>query len=232
VALTVNANLNTTFGGSITDGAGKVSFTKGGADNLTLTGSNTYSGATSVNVGKLYLTTTSAKPASLGNTAITVASGAIFAATLKNSPARHAVNAGTTGAGTAGARLTLKAGSAFTMADGAIGTFNLRQNTSFAGPGLVIGGASGAVVTLGFDIGNAATGTDQIDVTKTASVLASGGKIAIDALAGDTSITAGNYNLITTAGGFRGSGGNGFTLRKHTQSERDDLQPLAGELDG
>jgi hypothetical protein len=52
----------------------------------------------------------------------------------------------------------------------------------------------------------------MIDVTRTVSVLATGGKITIDALAGDTSLTAGNYDLITSAGGFSGAGGNGFTL--------------------
>jgi len=94
------------------------------------------------------------------------------------------------------------------MVDGAISTFNLQQQNSFTGAALVIGGASGAVPTLTFEIGNAATGTDQIDVTKSASVLATGGKITIDALAGDTSLTSGSYNLITAAGGFTGTGGN------------------------
>ena len=58
----------------------------------------------------------------------------------------------------------------------------------------------------------AATGTDLLNVSKTVSVLATGGDITIDALAGDTSLTAGNYDLITSAGGFSGANGNGLAL--------------------
>jgi fibronectin-binding autotransporter adhesin len=177
-----------------------------------MTGASTYTGATSVNAGVLVLKTTSGGAASLGNSAITVASGATFSPTLGASPSSTVVRAGTTGAGSAGAKLTLNPGSALSMIDGAIGTFDLQENTSFAGAGLVIGGTSGAAPTLAFEIGNAGTGTDQIDVTKNVSVLATGGKITIDLLAGDTSLTAGNYNLITAAGGFSGTGGNGLTL--------------------
>jgi len=186
--------------------------TKIGAGTLTLTGSSSSTGATLVNAGGLALETTSARTASLGNTAITVASGATFSPTLAASPFSKFVNAGTTGSGTAGASLTLSPGSALSMVDGAISTFNLQQQNSFTGAALVIGGASGTAPTLTFEIGNAATGTDQIDVTKNASVLATGGKITIDALAGDTSLTSGSYNLITAAGGFSGTGGNGLTL--------------------
>jgi hypothetical protein len=55
-----------------------------------------------------------------------------------------------------------------------------------------------------------------IDVTKTVKVLATGGRITIDALAGDTTLTDGNYDLITSAGGFSGSGGNDLTLTDTT----------------
>ena len=102
------------------------------------------------------------------------------------------------------------------MAGSAIGTFNLQQQSAFSGPAFTIGGASGAAPTLTFAIGNASTGPDSIDVTKTVTVLATGASITIDALAGDTGLTAGNYDLITSSGGFSGTGGNDFTLADTT----------------
>jgi autotransporter-associated beta strand protein len=194
--LTVSGTASTTYAGILNDGAGQLALTKSGAGTLTLTGASTNTGATAVLGGGLALKTTSAGTASLGNTAITVGAGATFYATLGASPASTVVNAGTTGTGSAGATLTLNPGSALSMVDGAIGTFNLQQENSFVGAGLVIGGTSGAAPTLAYEIGNGGTGTDQIDVTKDALVLATGGRITIDALAGDTSLTAGNYDLI------------------------------------
>ncbi len=120
--------------------------------------------------------------------------------------------AGSTAAGSGGATLTLNPGSAFSMKDGQIGAFDLEQETSFTGPAFTIGGASGITPTLTFDIGNGAAGTDVINVTKTVSVLATGGEVIIDAIVGDTTLTAGNYDLITSAGGFSGTNGNGLTL--------------------
>jgi T5SS/PEP-CTERM-associated repeat protein/autotransporter-associated beta strand protein len=204
---------NSTFSGNFTGTGG---ITKSDFGVASLTGASTYTGATAINSGTLALTTGPSRTASLGNTAITVASGATFAATLAASPFSKTVNAGTTGSGTAGATLTLNPGSTFSMVGPAIATFNLRQETTFSGPAFTIGGASGLAPTLIFDIGNAATGPDSIDVTKTVTVLATGAKITIDALAGDTTLTAGNYDLITSAGGFSGSAGNHFTLTDTT----------------
>ena len=196
--------------------AGVSGIAKSGTGTLTLTGAGTNTGATAVNAGTLALTTGSSNTASLGNTSIIVASGATFSTSLGTSHFSNAVIAGSTGAGTAGASLTLSPGSAFTMADSPLLAFYLRQETSFFGPAFTIGGASGVAPTLTFGIGNAAAGTDIIDVTKTVTVLATGGRITIDALAGDASITAGSYDIITSAGGFSGSGGNGFTLTDAT----------------
>jgi hypothetical protein len=156
------------------------------------------------------------RTATLGNTAITVGAGATFWMHLAAVPFSTMVNAGTTGSGSAGATLTLAAGSALNMANSAILRFNLEQENSFAGPAFTIGGASGVAPALTFDIGNGATGPDSIDVTKTVKVLATGGRITIDALAGDTTLTDGNYDLITSAGGFSGSGGNDLTLTDTT----------------
>jgi T5SS/PEP-CTERM-associated repeat protein/autotransporter-associated beta strand protein len=200
---------NSTFSGNFS-GAGGIA--KSGSGAVTLTGASTYTGATAVNGGTLALMTGTAHTASLGNTAITVASGATFAATLGASPFSSVVNAGTIGSGSAAATLTLNPGSTFSMAGTSLATFNLQQESGFSGPAFTIGGASGIAPTLIFDIGNAATGTDLLRVTGTVSVRATGGDIAIDALAGDTSLAAGNYDLIVSGGGFSGVNGNGLAL--------------------
>jgi hypothetical protein len=98
------------------------------------------------------------------------------------------------------------------MAGNVLASFYLKQESSFSGPAFTIGGASGIAPKLIFDIGNAGTGTDLLHVNSTVSVLATGGDVTIDALAGDTSLTTGSYDLIASAGGFSGAGGNGFSL--------------------
>jgi T5SS/PEP-CTERM-associated repeat protein len=211
---TFNSNgFNSTLAGAFSGVGG---LAKSGAGTVTLTGASTYTGATKVNAGGLALTTAGVRTASLGNTAITVASGATFSATLAASHFSNTINAGTTGPGAAGATLTLDPGSTFSMAGPALATFNLQQENSFTGPGFTIGGASGIAPTLIFDIGNAATGTDLLRVTSTVSVPHTGGDITIDALAGDTTLTTGTYDLITSAGGFSGTGGNGLALSGST----------------
>jgi T5SS/PEP-CTERM-associated repeat protein/autotransporter-associated beta strand protein len=223
--LNINANrFNSTFSGNL-HGIGGIAISGTGA--VTLTGASNYTGATSVTSGTLALTTGPLHTATLGNTAISVASEATFSPTLGASHFNKLVNAGTTGAGSAGAALTLNPGSALSMAGASIGVFQLLQENAFSGPAFTIGGATGIAPSLTFDIGNAATGPDSIDVTKTVTVLATGGKITIDALAGDTSLTAGNYDLITSAGGFSGTGGNGLTLTDTTLVVNGDTYDLS-----
>ena len=208
--MNVNSNgFSSTFSGNFS-GAGGIA--KTGSGTISLTGSSNYTGATAVAAGTLALTTGAGHTASLGNTAITVAAGATFSATLGASPFSKTVNAGTTGTSSAGATLTLGPGSSLSLAGPSLATFNLQQGSAFSGPAFTIGGASGIAPSLIFDIGNAAAGTDLLHVTRTVSVLATGGDITIDPLAGDTSLTAGSYDLIVSAGGFSGTGGNGLQL--------------------
>ena len=166
---------------------------------VTLTGANIYDGATNISAGTLALTGTG----SLGNTAITIAGGATFAVKPGST-----ISAGSTGAGTAGASLTLNAGSTFTMADNGIGTFNLRQNDSFASAGLVASVASGTAPTLTFDLGNGTI--DLLNVTKAANTsLAVKGQINFTTLTGLSSLTLGSYPFITAESGL---GATAFTL--------------------
>ena len=116
----------------------------------------------------------------LGNTVVTVGSGATFAV------AQSANGASNTLAGS----LTLNAGSAFSMADGYATTMNV-SGTAILAP------ASGVSPTLTFDIsGNSA---DKLAITGSATVGAAGAKIAI---ASSSGITAGSYTLMTAASGL------------------------------
>ena len=83
----------------------------------------------------------------LSTTAITVASLQTLAINVNGSPT-NTVNAGSTA--TLGASLVLSpgtstnAGANFTMADSAIGIFNLQQSPSFVGNALTVGGTGTA----------------------------------------------------------------------------------------
>ena len=68
-------NLSTTFGGVLADNTGAMALNKVGTGRLTLTNANTYSGATVVNGGGLFLQGTGA---SLGFGSVTVNAGASF----------------------------------------------------------------------------------------------------------------------------------------------------------
>jgi len=183
-----------TFAKVIANGTAATTVVKNGTNTWALTGANTYTGATNINTGTMVLSA-----GSLGNTAIGVASGATF------SPLAASYSAGTTAAGAAGATLTLAAGSTMNMSNNAVGTFNLQQQTTFAGNALTIGAASGAPVNMFFDIGGATTtNIDRIIVTKAVAVNASGAEITINPLNSVTRIVAAGaagspqfYNLIS-----------------------------------
>jgi len=75
VTLTASSTANSTFGGAIQDGSGTVAFAKQGAGTLTLSGSNSYSGTTTVSAGELKVN------GSTGTGAMTIASAATLSGT-------------------------------------------------------------------------------------------------------------------------------------------------------
>ena len=198
-----NDNTNTTFAGVITAATpANLALTKTGTGNQTLSGLNTYTGATTVSNGTLTLqnNTVTSTSATLADTAITVAAGATFG--ISSTGANATVNAGNNVTTGAGATLTLSAGASasnFTMADGAISTFNLIQGATFATAGLTIGSATGTAPVLTFDLNG--TTSDVFNVTKSVSVLASGGKIAFNVLSG-TSTLASSYTFMNASAGL------------------------------
>jgi autotransporter-associated beta strand protein len=76
VTLTVGTALfGSTFSGTIQDGSGILSLVKTGTNTLTLAGTNTWTGSSTISAGTLKIGTGSRLP---GSTAVTVAGGAIF----------------------------------------------------------------------------------------------------------------------------------------------------------
>jgi fibronectin-binding autotransporter adhesin len=166
-------------------GNGDTRIIKQNSSTWTLGGANTYNGTTAINGGTLALSSTG----SLGNTAITVASGAVFAPT----PGSGSTFAGTTGAGTLGATLNISANGTLSMVDGGIGTFLLNTNTSFAGAALTLTSAN-----LNLDLSSA--GVDQIVVSGNAIASAITGTNTISITGLGTSLTPGTYSLLTAPG--------------------------------
>ncbi|WP_395736178.1 beta strand repeat-containing protein [Prosthecobacter sp.] len=166
-------------------GNGDTRLTKQNSSTWTLGGASTYTGGTAVNAGTLALSSTG----SLGNTAITVANGAVFAPT----PGTGTTSAGSTGAGTLGATLTINSNGTLSMVDGSIGTFLLNTNTSFAGAALTLASAN-----LNLDLSSA--GVDQLIVSgnSVASVISGTNTISVSALG--TSLTPGTYAFLTAPG--------------------------------
>ena len=82
--LTVGAGAGGNFGGTIMNSVGTLALVKTGATDFTLSGNNTYSGATTVNQNRLFITNSAAFSP---NTAVTVNNGASFVLSASGNPA-------------------------------------------------------------------------------------------------------------------------------------------------
>jgi fibronectin-binding autotransporter adhesin len=184
----VYSGQNLILGATISSGG----LTKGGSGTLTITGANTYTTATYVVSGALALSNATGNNTLLGNTPVTVNSGAILSI-LKNG---GTVNIGTSSSGTAS--LTLEPGATLNMADGTVGVFNINQTSSTAPLTLV--GAD----TLDFDLGS--TDTDEITMSSggtkapsygtTTNGFSATNTINIDPVSGSPSLATGTFPLI------------------------------------
>jgi autotransporter-associated beta strand protein len=174
-----------TFSGPISNGGvGVLNVAVSGAGSQTLAGTNTYTGTTSITSGILALGTTG----SLGNTAISVTGGTLGA------------RAGTS-AGSGGASLSLGGTGHFDMSadnGNTLGAFTL------TGTGTALSLTGGGTFT--FNLGSTLGDNDSLVVADGAASVA--GISLIDIITtGNSSLTPGNYTLISVAdGGLNPSG--------------------------
>jgi fibronectin-binding autotransporter adhesin len=159
---------NFTYSGGIANAytGSTLGLAKLGANTLTLTGANTYTGPTNVNAGTLTL---GAVGEVLNNTAVTVANGATLVAT----PGTGGISIGAAG----GASLTLSGGSTLLLGStSAASAESTTFNTLTLNGNLSIGGSS-ASAGLTFNLNNSSS--DELVVSGAASFGADGGVITL-----------------------------------------------------
>lgn len=152
--LTISSTANTTFSG-VLGGAGtdesNFAFTKTGSSTLTLSGTNTYTGATNLNMGTLLINGNN----SAANGVVTVASGATLG-----------------GTGTVGGATTIQSGGKHSAGtSGTVGTQNFVANLTYA---------SGSIFEWDLNTnvdGTGSAGTDFDKITSSATINAASGSI-------------------------------------------------------
>ena len=155
--LTVGGGTSTTFSGGMEDGGAALALTKSGSGTLTLSGANTYTGATAVNAGRLNVT------GSLGNTAVTVANGATLGGSGTIAGAVSIQSGGTIAAGNSPGTLTV---GSLSLVAGSVLDYELGNPGGVAGVDSDLIVATGDVTLAGqlaiTDVGGFGAGTYRL----------------------------------------------------------------------
>ena len=189
--LTAGDATNTTFAGTID---GNVAFTKTGAGTLVFSGSNSYSGATTVNNGTLQLGNANA----LGSSSVTVTAGSLDFAGYQISNAFSAVSGTLTNSGTSAVSI----GSAFNNAGRTFtvgGTGDIALNTVTGYSGLRVVKTGNDTLTLN---GTADNAWLAVTVNSGLVVLNQSSGISVHALGGSNAsiVNSGTLQLAGTGG--------------------------------
>lgn len=185
-----------TFGG-VTSPGNTFNFAKSGAGNLTLSGTNTYTGTTAVNEGTLTISNAAALSSSSGS--VTIASGAV----LDLSAVSGGYNFGASQTLTAGR--TTAAANDIVGSIGVAGTFNVGGSNTVATTTISGNGGFNAA-TLQFDLNNiAASGNDHVTVGGNLSFT---GTNALNISKLNGPLSNGNYTLFTYTGSLTGDASN------------------------
>ncbi len=196
-------NTSTTFSGGIQNGTGVVSLTQNGAGTLTLSGANSYTGATTVSAGALTLT---GSWNLAGHTAaVSVASGA----TLSGSGVVTAATLADSGAGTISLTGANQVGVVSTS--GAVGAFGFNDAQSVSLGSIAASGAIVVTTGAGADITIAGGAALSSSASGAAVTLAAGRNFINNAGAGAVATANGNwliYSAAPTADTFGGLNSN------------------------
>ena len=214
--LTINSGYNSTFSGSLSGPSG---LTKIGLSTQILSGSNTYTGATSINAGTLALGASGSIAAS---PMVSIVSGAYFDVTAL--PGGYTVPAGQTitGAGT----VSVAAGTPFALNSGAV----LAAPTAGAGALTVNGGT--LVLNTGSQLSFSATTGSNSQINVTGALDLAGPGIGVTLYqAGTNSLYSadGSYTLMTY-GSIIGSTNNLFSYSPSDLSKTYSYNATSGSL--